>query len=78
MAKVKFIPLFERSLKEQAGMVRARVVEVKRDNLRRGFYNLYRNELCTSNDLFIRHYRDRRELVKVDAASGSTITLRVL
>ncbi len=78
MAHGKFRPLFERSLKEQSKILAARVAEVQSANLRMGLYNSYRNELCVSKDLFIHEYPDYKILVRVDASTGNTATIRVV
>jgi len=54
------------------------IEQVKAANLEKGLYNSYRDEHCTAMDLFIHEYGDRKELVRVDAATGQTTTIRRL
>lgn len=74
----KFKPLFERSLKEQSLVLAPRVAAVQSANLRMGLYNSYRNELCVTKDLFIHEYPNHKVLVRVDAFTGNTMTVRVV
>lgn len=78
MARRKFKPLFERSLSEQSQVLAPQVARVQSANLRMGFYNSYRNELCISKDLFIHEYPNQKILVSVDASTGNTMTIKVV
>ena len=78
MARGKFKPLFERSLREQAQVLAPQVARVQSANLRMGLYNSYRNELCVSKDLFIHEYPSQKVLVSVDASTGETMTIKVV
>ncbi|KHJ36874.1 hypothetical protein PBAC_29610 [Pedobacter glucosidilyticus] len=78
MVRDKFKPLFERSLREQSQVLAPHVAEVQTINLRMGLYNSYRNELCISKDLFIHEYPDHKLLVRIDALTGATMTVKVI
>lgn len=78
MVHGKFKPLFERSLREQSKVLAPHVAEVQSTNLRMGLYNSYRNELCISKDLFIHEYPDHKVLVRIDASTGTTMTIKVV
>jgi hypothetical protein len=71
MTKLTFIPFHERPLKEQSQVLDGKIREVEIANLKKGSFITYTNELCTSADLFINEYADRKELVRVDAKTGS-------
>jgi len=70
MAKLTFVPFHKRTLQEKSEVLDARIREVEKANLEKGSFITYQNELCTSPDLFINEYSDRRELVSVDAKTG--------
>ena len=77
MEQLTFNPIFERSLKEQENWLRPEIEQVETANLQQGLYNIYQDdEYCTSKDLFIHQYADHRELVKVDADTGHTQTIK--
>ena len=78
MVPRKFKPLFERSLREQSQVLAPQVARVQAANLSMGLYNTYRNELCVSKDLFIHEYHSKKVLVSVDAATGNTMTIKVV
>ncbi len=78
MARGKFKPLFERSLKELSQVLAPQVAKVQSANLSMGLYNSYRNELCVSKDLFIHEYPNHKVFVRVDASTGNTMTIKKL
>ncbi|GGH17021.1 hypothetical protein [Mucilaginibacter phyllosphaerae] len=78
MSKNTFKPVFERTLSEQSDLIRPHVKKVQLENINRGLYNSYRDGRYKSNDVFIRRYKDHREVVKIDAATGYTKTLRTI
>jgi hypothetical protein len=78
MSQLTFKPVFERSLKEQGQLLDPVIEQVKEANLKHGLYNSYRDKHCTSKDLFIHEYQDRTELVRVNAATGQTTTIKQL
>lgn len=71
MAKLTFIPFHERTLQEKSELLDARIREVEKANLEKGSFITYKNELCTTPDLFVNEYADRKELVSVDAKTGN-------
>jgi len=71
MAKLTFIPFHERTLQEKSELLDARIREVETANLKKGSFITYKNELCTTPDLFVNEYADRKELVSVDAKTGN-------
>ncbi|MBB6129409.1 hypothetical protein [Mucilaginibacter lappiensis] len=77
MEQLTFKPIFERSLKEQENWLCPEIEQVETANLQQGLYNIYQDDkYCTSKDLFIHQYTDHRELVKVDAETGHTQTIK--
>jgi hypothetical protein len=78
MSQLSFKPIHQRSLKELGQLLKPEIERVVRDNLDRGLYNIYRDKHCTSKDLLIHEYQDRKELVRVDAATGQTQIVRQL
>lgn len=76
MSDRRFIPIFERTLSEQSELIRPQVIKVQTENISRGLYNSYRDGRYKSNDIFVRRYKDRREVVRIDAVTGYTQTLR--
>lgn len=78
MASLTFIPFHEMTLEEQSLHLEEKVRSAEQANLDKGSYTSYRNELCTTPDLFINEYVDRRELVSVDAATGGITLIKIL
>jgi hypothetical protein len=78
MATGKFKPIFERSLNEQSVLLKSRIENVQHENLSRGLYNTYRDSECITNDLLIREYPDRKELVRVNSKTGLTQTIKTV
>jgi len=70
MSQLTFKPVFERTLKEQGELLAPVIEQVKAANLKKGSYNSYQDKHCTSKDLFIHEYQDRKELVRVNAVTG--------
>ena len=56
MANLTFIPFHEMSLEEQSLALEEKVRDAQRANVEKGSFISYRNELCTSQDLFINEY----------------------
>jgi hypothetical protein len=78
MSQLTFIPIFERSLKEQGELLAPVIEEVKAANLKKGSYNSYQDKHCTSKDLFIHEYQNRKELVRVNAVTGQISIVKQL
>ncbi|MDQ0967666.1 hypothetical protein QFZ20_003069 [Flavobacterium sp. W4I14] len=78
MDKLTFIPFHERSLTEKSEFLESKLREVEKENLVRGSFRTYQNELCTAPNLFINEYADRTELVSVDARSGKISLIKKL
>lgn len=78
MAGVKFKPLFKQTLLEQSDWLKPQLEQVQSENLSRGLYNSYRNELCVTKDLLVHEYPDRKELVSINAITGQTTTVKEL
>jgi hypothetical protein len=74
----KFKPFFERSLVEQAELLQPQILKVQQENLSFGLYNSYRTSNYPSDNTFIHQYADHSELVRVDAATGNTETIKIL
>jgi hypothetical protein len=70
MSKLTFTPFHERSLTEKSEFLERKLREVEEENMAKGSFRTYKNELCISTDLFVNEYADRTELVSVDARSG--------
>ncbi|ETZ19547.1 hypothetical protein [Pedobacter sp. V48] len=78
MANLTFVPFHERSLKEKSELLEGKIREAEKANLENGSFVTYKNSLCTTPDLFINEYSDRKELVSVDAGTGSIQVVRKL
>jgi len=78
MANLTFIPFHEMTLEEQSNRLEEKVRAVEQVNLEKGSYVTYQNELCTTADLFINEYADRKEMVSVDAVTGSITLIKIL
>lgn len=78
MSQLTFKPIFERSLKEQGELLAPVIEQVKATNLKKGSYNSYQDKHCTSKDLFMHEYQDRKELVRVNAVTGQISVVRQL
>jgi hypothetical protein len=77
MDQLTFKPIFERSLKEQNNWLDQEIEQVEAEHLRKGLYNIYQDDkYCSSKDVFIHQYNDHRELVKIDAETGKTETIK--
>ena len=71
-------PIYQLSLAEQAQRLQPILDKVQQENLAAGSFNVYRDSNCTTKDLFVREYADRKELVQVNAAAGHTRTVKRL
>lgn len=78
MSQLTFKPIFERSLKEQGELLAPVIEQVKAANLQKGSYNSYQDKHCTSKDLFVHEYQDRKELVRVNALTGQISIVKQL
>ena len=78
MSQLTFKPIFERSLKEQGELLAPVIEQVKAANLQKGLYNSYQDKHCTSRDLFVHEYQDRKELVRVNAVTGQISIVKQL
>jgi len=78
MAVLTFLPFHERSLQEQSAALEEKVREVEKENLLKGSFISYKNELCVSADLFINEYAEHKELVSVNSQSGKISLIRKL
>lgn len=78
MANLTFIPFHQMTLEEQSLLLEEKVRGAEQANLEKGSFITYRNELCTTADLFINEYADRREMVSVDAVTGSITLIKIL
>ncbi len=78
MSQLTFKPIFERTLKEQGELLVPVIEQVKSANLKKGLYNSYQDKHCTSKDLFIHEYQDRKELVRVNAITGQISIVKLL
>lgn len=78
MSQLTFKPVFERTLKEQGELLAPVIEQVKAANLKKGLYNSYQDKHCTSKDLFIHEYQDRKELVRVNAVTGKISIVKQL
>ncbi len=77
MDQLTFKPIFERSLKEQNNWLDQEIEQVEAEHLQKGLYNIYQDDIyCKDKDVFIHQYTDHRELVKVNADTGQTQTIR--
>jgi hypothetical protein len=78
MATLTFVPFHELSVEEKSMLLEDKLREVELENLRKGSFRAYKNELCTSQDLYINEYADRKELVSVDAKTGKISLIKKL
>lgn len=78
MATLTFVPFHELSVEEKSMLLDDKLREVELENLRKGSFRAYKNELCTSQDLYINEYADRKELVSVDAKTGKISLIKKL
>ena len=76
MAKSRFKPVFKRTLIEQSQLLKPQIENIQQENLSRGLYNSYRNEECITKDLLVHEYPTRKELVRVNAITGHTFTIK--
>ena len=77
MDQLTYKPSFERSLKEQNNWLDQEIEQVEAEHLQKGLYNIYQDDIyCKDKDVFIHQYNDHRELVKVNADTGHTQTIR--
>ncbi|MET3978431.1 hypothetical protein ABIB62_001000 [Mucilaginibacter sp. UYP25] len=78
MSNTVFKPLFQRTLSEQSKLINPQVKRVQQENISRGLYNSYRDARYKSNDILIRKYEDHREVIKVNAITGLTQTIKTI
>ncbi|WP_316735457.1 hypothetical protein [Pedobacter aquatilis] len=78
MAALTFVPFHELPLKEKSVLLEDKLQEVEQANLKKGSYRVYKNELCTSPELYINEYIDHKELVSMDAKTGKIILVKKL
>lgn len=78
MVKLTFKSFHQQSLQEKSTALDPVIIEAEKANLEKGSYITYTNELCTSKDLFINEYTDRKELVSVDAKTGKIKVIKQL
>lgn len=78
MSDKKFKPIFERSLSEQSALLKSQIQQVQRENLKAGLYNSYRDARYKVKNILVRRYKDRREIVQIDAATGRTETIKTI
>lgn len=77
MDQLTFKPIFELSLQEQNNWLDQEIEQVEAEHLNKGLYNIYQDDkYCSAKDVFIHQYNDHRELVKVDAETGKTQTIK--
>lgn len=75
MSEPYFKPIFERSFKEMQELLEPVIQKVEQELLDKGLYISYRDENCTTPDLFMHRYKDgRKEMVSVNVKTGK-ITL---
>ena len=70
MSKLTYTPIHECSFNEIKDLAAPVIQKVHRELLDKGLYLSYTNELCTSKDLLIHEYNDRKELVSLNAKTG--------
>lgn len=78
MSKKIFKPIFERTLSEQSDLIMPQVKRVQIENISLGLYNSYRDSRYKSSDVLVRRYKDYREVIKVDATTGQTQTIKTI
>lgn len=78
MATLTFVPFHELPLMEKSILLEEKLQEVEQANLKKGSYRAYKNELCTSSDLYINEYIDHKELVSIDAKTGKITLVKKL
>ncbi|HEK21775.1 MULTISPECIES: hypothetical protein [unclassified Mucilaginibacter] len=78
MSDKKFKPIFESTLSEQSALLKSQLQQVQRENLKAGLYNSYRDARYKAQNILVRRYKDRREIVQIDAATGHTQTIKTI
>ncbi|RYZ26466.1 MAG: hypothetical protein EOO10_15465 [Chitinophagaceae bacterium] len=73
MSKLSNKSIFDSSFEETAKGSEATFEKLREDMWAKGSYVSYRNELCTTDDLVIREYSDRLELVSVIGVGKYTV-----
>jgi hypothetical protein len=73
-----FKPIFERTLSEQSDLIMPQVKRVQMENISLGLYNSYRDSRYKSSDVLVRRYKDYREVIKIDATTGQTQTIKTI
>lgn len=77
MSEQPFKPIFERSFKEMQELLEPVIQKVEQGLLEKGLYISYRDENCTTSDLFMHRYKDgRKEMVSVNAQTGEITLIR--
>ena len=77
MPEQPFKPIFERSFKEMQELLEPVIQKVEQELLDKGLYISYKDENCTSPDLFVHRYKDgRKELVSVNVNTGEINLVR--
>jgi hypothetical protein len=77
MSEPYFKPVFERSFKEMQELLEPVIQKVEEELLDKGLYISYRDENCTTPDLFMHRYKDgRKELVSVNVNTGEFTLVR--
>jgi hypothetical protein len=71
-------PIHAKSLMERSESFEEKLHEVEKQNLAKGSFKTYTNDLCSSVDLFINEYSDRIELVSVDSHTGKISLIQKL
>ena len=78
ISETPFKPIDERTSKELEDLINPVISKLIADKLERGLCNSYRDKNCTSLDLFIDEYKDRKELVSVNAQTGETTFIKFI
>jgi hypothetical protein len=77
MSEQPFKPIFERSFKEMQELLDPVIQKVEQELLEKGLYISYRDQNCTTPDLFMHRYKDgRKEMVSVNAQTGEITLVR--
>lgn len=77
MSEPYFKPIFERSFQEMQELLEPVIQKVEQELLDKGLYISYRDENCTTPDLFMHRYKDgRKEMVSVNVKTGEITLVR--
>ncbi|RKR81056.1 hypothetical protein BDD43_1199 [Mucilaginibacter gracilis] len=77
MSEQPFKPIFERSFKEVQELLEPIIQKVEQELLDKGLYISYRDQNCTTPDLFMHRYKDgRKEMVSVNVKTGEITLVR--